>query len=359
MSPVLNVKTLYEQVKDYICKKIESGKFKTNDKIPSEYDLAEELQVNRVTVNKAITSLVHEGLLYRIRGSGTFVKEKKFIDSQALKTIVMLIPERFKEGNFALQIILGMEQVISDEPYLLRIQDFPEKDASSHLESLLARKKINGLIMMSYTIGEQVKKEAGIINRLIAEGIPVVTIDNYREGADYVAADNFQSSYQITKRILEMGRRKIATMTRKEVVPMQDRLKGVQKALRENRVPVDERLIFECVEPATPSEGYRGAEEILKFKPDAIFTANASLAAGAIRKIEELHLKIPEDIFVCGFDFDDSAPFLHSIPYLTACQDLDEMGRRAMELLMDRIEGRLQTKEPQKIYVPAPIQVKE
>lgn len=68
---------LYYQLKNIITEMIENEELKPQDPIPSERELCEYHGVSRMTVNKAITSLVSEGLLYREQGKGTFVARPK------------------------------------------------------------------------------------------------------------------------------------------------------------------------------------------------------------------------------------------------------------------------------------------
>lgn len=70
-------KPLYVQIQEYIAERILSGKMAPESKIPSERDLSLELEVSRMTVRRAITELVNEGLLVRRHGAGTFVSKPK------------------------------------------------------------------------------------------------------------------------------------------------------------------------------------------------------------------------------------------------------------------------------------------
>ena len=58
----------YEQIRQDIIHKIESMEYRPNQVIPSENELCASYGVSRITVRKAIDELVHEGLLYRIKG---------------------------------------------------------------------------------------------------------------------------------------------------------------------------------------------------------------------------------------------------------------------------------------------------
>ncbi|XXM71369.1 GntR family transcriptional regulator [Lysinibacillus sphaericus] len=68
---------LYKQVANQIKRQIESDNLDKDDAIPSEQKLSESFNVSRVTIRQAIKLLVDEGILYKVRGSGTYVKQPK------------------------------------------------------------------------------------------------------------------------------------------------------------------------------------------------------------------------------------------------------------------------------------------
>lgn len=68
---------LYLQLKEHIRGLIFSGKFKDDDKIPTEIDWMNEFNLGRVTVRSALSELEREGIIYKRRGIGTFVSPKK------------------------------------------------------------------------------------------------------------------------------------------------------------------------------------------------------------------------------------------------------------------------------------------
>ena len=65
----------YEWVKQEIKGKIERLEWKANQVIPSENKLCQQYDVSRITIRRAMDELVHEGVLYRIKGKGCFVRE--------------------------------------------------------------------------------------------------------------------------------------------------------------------------------------------------------------------------------------------------------------------------------------------
>jgi GntR family transcriptional regulator len=76
MSGDLN-KPLYSRIQEHIAELILSGKLAPEAKIQSERDYSEDLGVSRMTVRRALTELVNEGLLERKHGSGTYVAKPK------------------------------------------------------------------------------------------------------------------------------------------------------------------------------------------------------------------------------------------------------------------------------------------
>lgn len=62
--------TKYQMVKDYVLSQIENQEFTEEDRIPSESEFSKLLDVSTITVRKALSELVNEGVIYRIRGKG-------------------------------------------------------------------------------------------------------------------------------------------------------------------------------------------------------------------------------------------------------------------------------------------------
>ena len=87
---------IYYQLESYIKNQIEAGFILPGENIPSEREYAESYGISRMTVRQAINSLVNEGLLYRKKGSGTFVSEKKI--EQPLQGLTSFTEDMKKRG---------------------------------------------------------------------------------------------------------------------------------------------------------------------------------------------------------------------------------------------------------------------
>lgn len=88
---------MYFQIKEIIREMIENEELKPGDLLPPERELCEFHDVSRMTVNKAILSLVNEGLIYREQGKGTFVSNPK--KNQELPELKGFTEAMGKNGN--------------------------------------------------------------------------------------------------------------------------------------------------------------------------------------------------------------------------------------------------------------------
>lgn len=68
---------LYFQLKQLILSEIKNGRYKSGDVIPTENEISDAFQISRTTVRQAVTELVQEGWLYRVKSKGTFVSLPK------------------------------------------------------------------------------------------------------------------------------------------------------------------------------------------------------------------------------------------------------------------------------------------
>lgn len=68
---------VYLQLRDLLQEKIASGEYRTGDRIPSETELSSYHNISRMTVRQATNELFGAGMLYKIRGKGTFVAKPK------------------------------------------------------------------------------------------------------------------------------------------------------------------------------------------------------------------------------------------------------------------------------------------
>lgn len=89
------------------------------------------------------------------------------------------------------------------------------------------------------------------------------------------------------------------------------------------------------------NSGYEAMNQLLRqsTRPTACFIASDPMAVGALRALHEHGLRVPEDMAVVGFDDIEISAYLNP-PLTTVRAHTEHMGRAAVQLLLERIEGR-------------------
>ena len=96
---------LYKKVEDTLYKRIKSGEYPLNSRIPTENELSEELNVSRPTVRQALDSLSRHGYLTRVKGKGTFVTEPKVLHDSCRFLMSYQTESQYKGVSLRTQVI--------------------------------------------------------------------------------------------------------------------------------------------------------------------------------------------------------------------------------------------------------------
>jgi len=176
---------LHLQFEKRIRAKIDAGDWKPGDKIPSERDLMEQAGISRATVRQTIGELVHQRLLQRIHGRGTFVSSPRY--EQPLE-IVYSFSEQLRLLGFKLEDQVLNSQVIEATPDLvdkLRLTPGEQIIYLRRLRSVRGIPMMVGMAFFPYTICPDLLNETfGMsLYRLLTEkyGLPVVSAVDHLE----------------------------------------------------------------------------------------------------------------------------------------------------------------------------------
>lgn len=120
---------IYYQLMEILRDEIEKGQYKPGDALPSENELTIRFGVSRPTVRQAVNELVREGLLYRIKGKGTFVAQPKIVQDFFQK-LLSFAEEMREKGLEHRTEVLGLD---------VRL---PQQSVSEHLRLPYGRKII-------------------------------------------------------------------------------------------------------------------------------------------------------------------------------------------------------------------------
>ncbi len=166
--------------------------------------------------------------------------------------------------------------------------------------------------------------------------MPFVIIDRTvkTDKADMVLLDNVSAAYDLASHLIENGYRNMAGLFGNASTTGKDRQLGFQNALEKHGL---EPTAVHFIEPRI-KHGYDVTMELLAHveHPDAIFTSNSLLTAGAFQAIQDCELAIPNEVALVGFD-ETTWGVLVDPPITVIAQPTEEIGRTATELLFQRI----------------------
>lgn len=215
-------------------------------------------------------------------------------------TIGVVIPEL---GNaFITSIIIIMEDILRKQDYAVIVCDC-RSDPHREKEAIdfLIHKRVDGLINMPTDMtGEHLQSA-------LREKIPVVLVDRLiRRIIGKVSAviiDNVEAADQGTRHLLKQGHRKIGLVLGNEgLFTTSQRLQGYIDALQDYELPQQSEIIQ--YGNYTMEGGYAAVKKLLSFdeKPTALFVTNFEMTLGAMLALNELGVRVPEDLSIIGFD---------------------------------------------------------
>jgi LacI family transcriptional regulator len=230
-----------------------------------------------------------------------------------------------------------------------------------------------GLFLIVATAGRTADEERAVVNGLLGRsvrglmivpshleygeeafpiglgGVPVVFVDRPPHGlaADAVVIDNEATARHAAEHLVGYGHRRIAFVgTDLDQTPVNLRLAGYRKALTAHGLDYDPALVTCHRHSMPPYEPLLARALALSDPPTAVLSGNTVSSVAVVR---ELHLAGRTDVAVVSFDDFPMAEALE--PAVTvARQDPVLMGRRAFELLLERIEGK--KTRPRRVVLP-------
>lgn len=328
---------VYNRIIEDFTSKINSGKLRTDEALPSENELSKEYNISRGSVRSALKELQESGLIYALAGKGSFAKELNAAQVVKQDRIAFIVPG-LEDSDF--QIYQGIEETVNKEGFILSIfnsQRSIEKE-NRNLRLLIERNEKGAIIFPNWG-----RANTEIIFELKRNNYPFVLIDRYFRDleTDYVITDNKKGGYLAVEYLIKLGHRRIGIILGASCTAIEDRLDGYRTALAKNGILYDLSLVrrVEETDKLEPSAGgYSETKELLKENPTAIFAVNDFLASGAMEAIKGERLSIPEDISLIGFDNQKFSESL--IPSLTTiAQPFYKTGKRAAKILIKKISN--------------------
>jgi LacI family transcriptional regulator len=276
--------------------------------------------------------------------------------NQKTKLIGVILPRIVH--HFFSTVIKGIEQGASEKGYHIMVC-FSNESYKKEVENLkvLSNGSVDGLIV---SIAKETleSKDFTHFKDLVNEEIPLVLFDRVVDEVlcDKVVVDDVGAGYKATKYLLNQNSLKIALITTPEHINVGTlRRQGYEKALSEKGISVNKKLIIEIEE----KENIKAQiERVFDQDIDAVFAVNEIYAATAMRIAKEKGYKVPQEFSVIGFT--DGLISEYSSPSITTiAQHGLEMGKQAVEVLIERIEKEAEVYEPKKIVISSNLKLRE
>lgn len=308
-------------------------------------EIAEKINVSVSTVSKALKGYADvnpetKKLILKTAKEMNY-KPNSFavnLRTKESKTIGLIVPEIVH--HFFSSVIKGIIAQAEKKGYLVIIL---QSNESYELEKkqleLLQNKRVDG-ILVSIANGTS---KFDHFKEVIDNDTPLVMFDKIAKIIDCskVIIDDRKAAYEATKHLIEIGCKKIAHF-RGPLLPQNsiDRFLGYKKALEDFNIPYNSKLVY-VLNDVSFEEGKYYAKKLVKEHKnvDGIFVNTDLVAIGAITALNEMNIKVPEDISIVGF----SNWFMSTVvsPSLTTInQPGFKMGKEAFKVLYKEIKAK-------------------
>jgi DNA-binding LacI/PurR family transcriptional regulator len=255
------------------------------------------------------------------------------------------------------KVIRGAEAAARKRGYsLIAVNSDDNGDRQRDLMSLLRSQRVEGILLVMAAAPTPLNQ----ITRMMEAGVRIVCLDRIpdRVPVDAVSVEDTEAAALGVGHLIEQGHRRIAAVTGPQSLKNErQRLFGYRQALERAGIACDESLIWQgnlrpedvaalCIERLAAPVG----------RPDAIFSTNGPTGLGVLRALRSRGLATPGDIALVTFDeltVDDL--FLPAIT--TVVQPAYDIGYRAAQILLDRIEGTAASQEAIAVRLPATLKI--
>jgi LacI family transcriptional regulator, galactose operon repressor len=310
---------------------------------PTMRDVARLAEVSIATVSAVVnkTSVVSSKRAERV------IKAMEALDYHAdqiarslktgrTQTVGMILPD--VTNPFYPEVIIGAEEVARASQYSVILCNTNEDPAQEQQQlNTLFSHRVDGVLIAC-------SDPAISFDRLMRRRFPIVCFDRIPFGfrGDTVSTDNFQGAYEATNFLIQLGHKRIAMLAgRTELSTHLARLEGHRKAMLAARLPVLDEQFFTGGMQATAGYDFGRHLFDLPDPPTAVFCTNNKLLLGFVTAMREAGVSCPKAISVVGYD--DFAWTENFYPRLTVvAQPARELGRQAMNLLLERIQGNME-----------------
>lgn len=311
--------------------------------MPTIQDIARELNITASTVSRALQDhpRISEGTKKAVLKVAKRLNYQPNHIAAALrngksKIIGIIVPTT--DRNFFATVIRGIEEVANKAKYNVMIcqsNDDYEKEVAT-VEALL-NARVDGIIASFAKGTENFEHFLKVKNK----GIPLIMFDRSHLplGVSHVVIDDYQASFNTVEHLIEQGCKRIAHFTSaRKISIFKERLRGYKEALEHYGLPFDSKLVIES--NLQLEDGRNGMTQLLLLPepPDAVFSASAYSAMGAMQVLKENNIRIPDQVALAGFSNEPFTSFCDP-PLTTVDQQSMRIGTAAADIFLEQINA--------------------
>jgi len=328
--------------------------------MPTIVDVAHRAGVAAITVSRVVNDSGPVSPQVRARVQQAIAETgyvpnsvARSLRSRRTDTIALVVTDM--TNPFFTTIAHGVEAAVGDSGMMLIICSTDERDDKEerYVRMLLGR-RVDGILLVPSGDG------AAAIGLCREQGTPLVVVDRRLPagGADAVRADSKAGAFELGRLLVALGHRTMAVLTGPAAVPTaEDRANGFREAVAATGGLPPPRVHRGAFTIESGREMARVALAATP-RPTALFAANNFIAIGVLHALDEMGVRVPEEVAVVGFD--DLPPAMVTFPFLTvAAQPAYEMGQRSVAMLLARLsEGRGTGQPYEEVVLPTQLVVR-
>lgn len=317
---------LYVSVKEAMLEAIRSGHYKSGDRLPSTKSLSEQMAVSLVTTHRAMQELEVSGVVDRVQGRGTFVKDRQDPTGRRTRLALILQPQASLADFYHGQLLEGMHRASREENADLLILQYEHK-LQADCQGYLLINPLPGAI-------DQFKNAH-------FRDIQLLLVGAQHPETPSVDVDNTDLIHQAVRHAHRLGHHHIGYIGgASELSNSRDRRSGFIEVCRELAIPADQCTQLEAESWRLSDKEKMSLSQLLSSanRPTAMIAGGYYLALDVYNIANTLGLSIPSELTVVGVDDPPSAAHLYP-PLTTFRQPLVELGYAAISRIVQMIHA--------------------
>lgn len=298
---------IYNWLRSYI----DENKFSINNKLPSETILCNKFSVSRETVRFAQERLQKESLIYKVRGSGTYINKATALSAKpetSTASVKIGLILQGQDANANSGLIRGIKCILKEKEAELQIFFTDNKFASERacLKTVI-HQGFDGFIVDGVK-ASLINPNLDCYRSIFEKRIPVIFYNNYYKELKYpkVITHDWKCARELVYRLIRAGHRHIAGIFVHDNYQSIEKFRGYVNTMNKYGVDFDDNYVKWCASNEAHVSIF--SKEISRFlkglqKCTAIVCCNYMILQIVLNALSKMDKKVPQDYSLVCFDY--------------------------------------------------------